>query len=401
MRSYPIICVAALFGGLHASQAFVGDLEASLRSKSLAQLEQRKEAIDSKIERLARYSLRGGVGPVGYRSISHTNRNAREWIRIELGQETPIDQIVLVPSIWRDTLTGFRADGFPLEFRILAGVQSDPQGAEIAAFKRTDHLLPRIAPLLVPCQTSASWIRLETTELSPRAWDGKFTLQLAEILVFSGQENVALHQPVETSSRARTSGSARRPQNLVDGFLPYLMDAYQGNQSIAFVGTHRVQDEAILTLDLQAPFAINRVHLHATDLSDTVPHASPADFGIPQKLVFEGANRADLSDADQLFEYTKQNVYDVGPIIMQRFDEVTCRYVRLRAPEPYIEANRNSSRSRIGFAEIEVFSDGRNVAKGKVFAVNYDPTMADRSVTALTDGVQVGAELVVQISGDP
>jgi len=60
-----------------------------------------------------------------------------------------IDQIALIPTIGRDSITGSRVDGFPLEFRILAGIHPDTTGQVVASFDTEDQLLPRIAPLIV------------------------------------------------------------------------------------------------------------------------------------------------------------------------------------------------------------------------------------------------------------
>jgi signal transduction histidine kinase len=326
------------------------------------------------------------AGPVGYRSKTYDDSTNTEWIQIELGEEIPIDQIVLVPTIWRDTEKGFMADGFPLEFNITAGNHADPDGTVIARFGARDRLLPRIAPLVVPCAgTTASWIRIEATALSTRAWDGKYILQLDEILVFNGQENMALNQPVQASSPGDPAGFPRRMQYLVDGFVPYLMDAYLGDQSIAYVSAVGVGDQPTLTIDLETVQPLNRIHLHAVDLSDTVPISTPIGFGVPQRLRIEGAMRPDFSDAVRLIDYHKQTVYDTGPIIMRRFPETPCRYVRLIAVEPYIHAS-DLHGSRIGFAEIEIFAQSRNVALGKAVHTNLKSRRPIRSLTALTDG---------------
>ena len=59
------------------------------------------------------------------------------WIRA-------IDQIVLVPSIWRSSKAGFQADGFPEEFQILVGSVEHPDGIKVASFNQEDQLQPRI-----------------------------------------------------------------------------------------------------------------------------------------------------------------------------------------------------------------------------------------------------------------
>jgi hypothetical protein len=186
----------------------------------LNQLEHRLGEIDDELSGLAIFSLNTGVGSVGYRSLPHDGSASEEWIQIDLGQETPIDQIVLVPAIWRDTIDDFTADGFPLEFSIVAGTSADPDGTVVASYSVKDHLLPRIAPVVVSCEgTTASWVRLEVNQLSRRDWDGKYILQLSEILVFSGAENVALRRPVRAASTVGYKYGARKKRYVVDGFI--------------------------------------------------------------------------------------------------------------------------------------------------------------------------------------
>ena len=137
---------------------------APARGLTLSKLESRLQEIDSRLQQLASDSLRSGVGSVGYRSDVHDDAAHEEWIRIDLEEAVAIDQIVLVPAIWRDTRTGPRDDGFPLEFRIVAGREPGEDGTVVASFGREDGLLPRIAPLVVPCPgTVARWIRVEAT----------------------------------------------------------------------------------------------------------------------------------------------------------------------------------------------------------------------------------------------
>jgi signal transduction histidine kinase len=390
-----IVYMTALLVGILPTMAPPIGTDPQLGNLSLTHLEQRLSTIDADLQQLAQYSLRSGIGPVGYRSKTHSTAANTEWIRIDLGQETPIDRIVLVPTIWRDTEKGFIDDGFPLEFSIIAGNHPDPNGTVLAHFGAQDRLLPRIAPLIVPCSgTTASWIRIEATVLSSRAWDGKYILQLDEILVFNGHENMALKQPVRASSSRRPELPARRLQNLVDGFLPYLMDAHLGGQSIAFVSQAGIGDHPSLTIDLETVHTLNRIHLHAVDLSDTVPISTPIGFGVPQRLCVEGAIHSDFSDAVNLIDYYKESVYDTGPIIMRRFPDTPCRYVRLTAIEPYIH-NAVLSGSLIGFAEIELFSQGRNVALCKPAHASFDAYYSpDRSLSALTDGCNLYGQIL-------
>jgi signal transduction histidine kinase len=355
--------------------------------RSTTQLEARLQKIETELSELAHYSLRTGYGTVGWRSVTHDDPQHTEWIQIDLDEPTSINQVVLVPAIIRNAQSGYQAEGFPLEFRILAGQRGDPNGSVIGGGKPKDQLLPRYAPVIIPLPaTSACWIRIEATMLSPRSWDGKHLLQLSEILIYNDQENIALHQSVQTSSNTDRGELSHKKHFLVDGFMPYLMDAAQGEQSVAFLANIRESDSPSFIIDLGAPQAINRIQLHAMDVSDNVPQALPSDLGIPQRLLVEGANQADFSDATRLFEYRKDTVYDTGPIMIEQIPETVCRYVRLTALEPFILAQQFYPLSaRIGFAEIELFANGRNVALN-CRVLSDVPESSDRKLAALTDG---------------
>jgi signal transduction histidine kinase len=350
------------------------------------------EEIDTELELLAHYSLRTGIGAIGYRSAIHDSPDSLEWLHIELKEEAPIDQIVLVPAIWRDTKKGFSADGFPREFRLLVG--SGQTTNLTVSFGEADEVLPRIAPLVVPFKTTASWVRLEASILSPRSFDGKYNLELAELMVFSGEENVALQQTVETPPPAREEGGARQKRYLVDGFVPYLMNAATGEQSLAMVSNIGIGEHPSLTIDLGAPYPLHRLHLHAVDLSDTIPQSTPSDFGIPPRFIVEGANHIDFTDAKTLVDFRMNSIYEIGPILARRFSRTTCRYVRLTAIEPYIYHGPFESGSRIGFAEIELFSGSRNVALGKAATANFSLNNPGRSLSALTDGLNLYGKIL-------
>ena len=374
-----------------------GKAEDELSALSLIELEQRVQAIDTELDQLASFSMRSGAGAIGFRSNAHLDSGHTEWVRIELGQKQIIDQIVLVPAIVRDSSNGFQADGFPIEFRILAGTEAaEEEGHVIAGFSADDQLTPRIAPLVIPLPeaVAANWIKVEATRLSSRAWDGMAILQLSEIMAFSGQENVALEGRVEASSGGADLQGARRPRFLVDGFVPYLMDAAQGEKSLAFVSNVATADQASLVIDLETNQRLNRIHMHSTELGDNVPQSDSTGFGVPRHLIVEGSNHSDFSNAVALFEYRHDSIHDVGPIIMRRFPETNSRYVRLTAIEPSADSGIETPSLQIGFAEIEVFSAGVNVALGKEARGNLVATSTERRFSALTDGRNIFGKIL-------
>ena len=391
------LLIATLLTGTLSAIASAGRDRDAPEKMPLSQLEKRLAEIDAELSQLAPTNLRSGVGAVGYQSAYHKSPNNTEWAQIDLGEELLIDQIVLVPNIVRDSKTGLQAEGFPVEFRILAGTTDTSH--VVASFTAADHLLPRIAPVAVPIDPlKASWVRLECTVLSSRSWsDTHYTLMLSEMMIFSGRTNVALLKPVQTSSSHR-SKSGRDERFLVDGFVPYLMDATHGNKSLARGFPFKLKENSpTLTIDLGASFSVNQINLHAVDLSHTIPQSVTDDYAIPQLLRVTGANRPDFSDQVLLFEYERKSIYDAGPIIMRNFPETRCRYVLITALEdPTITAPQfpKKKTSRIGFAEIEIFANNQNKALGRPVSADPDLNAPDTILQRITDGNNFYGEIL-------
>lgn len=354
-----------------------------LNKLELSQVEGRLLSIDGELEQLARASLRTGVGTVAFRTENHLDPHHTEWIQVDLSEEILIDQITLVPAIWRDSQTGYQADGFPVTFKLISGTKSESKGTVLASFSAEDNLLPRVTPVTINFPpTKASWVRLEATELSSRAWDNHYILQLSEILIFSDSDNVALHQTVSVSSHGRGESIARRQEVMVDGQLPYLMDAAQGEKSIAFMENITGFPNPELTIDLRQTQPLNRIHLHTMELTDNVPQSNEPATGTPLQIRIEGAQKPDFSDAVLLSKFQRNSIFEAGPILMMRFPETDCRYVRIQVLEPF----KGQQYTWLGFAEIELFAKGQNVALGKPVSTNFTINNKERRLSALTDG---------------
>ncbi|MDB4384496.1 histidine kinase [Opitutaceae bacterium] len=371
-------------------------LAQSPESLSLTELEERQQEIDDQLGHLANYNLSGGIGAIGFRSPPYPTKSQNEWIEIELRKAVPLDQVLLVPAIRRDGVMGFQADGFPREFRLVAGTGEDRTGTVVAEFHEDDSMLPRIAPLVIPCHgIVASWIRIEATTLSLRNFDSNYVLQLSEVLAFSGEENVALHRPIKFPDNRELSSAPGWPDSaLVDGFLPYLMASSRGEKSVAYLCAPLASNHPALTIDLGADYPISRLHLHAVDQGDTVPQAYTGDIGIPRVLWVEGANEPDFRDARFLTELRHSTPYDIGPILMLAFPETHCRYVRLTVMEANFDPLYPQFPFRLGFAEIELFSDGENIALHKPITINFEPTDNIRPIVNLTDGRNYFGEIL-------
>lgn len=358
----------------------------NFRKSSLPELETRLEEIDEQLQQLARYTLRSGVGPIGYRTYTFFENQHTEWFQINWERPQAVEEVILVPTLHRDKLHGLRTEGFPEEFRIFLGTAAETNGTKIASFTAQDGLLPRIAPLIVTCRaTTASWIRVEASVLSSRSFDDRYVFQLSEIMVFSGQKNVALKGAVTTSSECR-GAPAWSPDCLADGFLPYLMDSADGDPSDAVMSAIGEGHPAMLTIDLGELRTIDRIHLHATGQNEDIPQQFDERYGIPRHLRIEGSSTPDFTDTELLLDFKQKSLFDVGSIIARNIPPKTCRYVRLIAQTPYVPENEQPWRTRFGFAEVELFEGDTNVALHKPVTANFETENRRRRPAALTDG---------------
>lgn len=381
-------CIIAVLSSLLSVLALSGETTTQLKARSIPELEARLVEIDTRLDQLAEFSFQTGIGSNGNRSASYLDPNHTECFLVELDGYQTIDQITLLPHLVKDSQQGVTADGFPAELQIIAGTQAHPKGELVKQFRSKD-VKKHIAPytFLTP-GLQASWIRIEATELSPRAWDQQYNFQLSEILIFEGNHNHALASKVTSSSRSRGYDSSRAGRYLVDGFMPYSMNPAVGEQSIAFrvVQRESMPKPATLTFDLGAAYPLDRIHLHRIELSNNIPPTKDFDYGLPRRLLIEGSNQADFSDSVQLLDLRIQNAYDTGPIIMHDLQQATCQFIRLSILEPFIDKLMPEPTYAFGFAEIELFSQQKNVLYKKTPALNFKYFSQNRPLSKLTDG---------------
>eukprot|EP00903_Cladosiphon_okamuranus_P003805 g3803.t1 len=355
------------------------------RGKGTGEIEERLEWITGELAGLSHPSLNTGVGAVGFRTVSRDVPDSTEWMEVDLGAEFQVDEVILVPTFWRAEELGFVPDAFPEEFRVMVN-RGGGAGWEEASTYREDKSKPAgLTPVVIRLGGQAALrVRIEVDRLPRRFYDGRYLLQFSELMVFCDGVNRALHQPVSGSSGNEDSQAWNRGA-LVDGVLPFLMNSAHGGRSLAYISPTVGPDRPAVTIDLGEKTEVSGLVLHAVDQSDTVPPTNAGDFGVPRGFRLEGAMEEDFSDAVVLLEKRVETIFEMGPFMPWNFPAVSCRYVRLTAVDPYISKYRSFG-PRMGFAEIELLSGGRNVAKGRPVTVNFDAVPARSRLDRLTDG---------------
>ncbi|MDF7825970.1 histidine kinase [Pontiellaceae bacterium B12227] len=370
MYRFPSILIATLTLALNRpAETFATTNHLDYGEYSTFELKTRLAEIDAELTGLAQFTPRTGTGTAGWISTRKGSRDRPEWVEIDLPENTPIDQVVLVPLLWNDAQKGIQADGFPEKFEVLIGTKDRSEIEVVAQFGPEDHLLPRTAPLVIPIRDkTAAWMRIKATRLTSDIREGNYLFCLSEIMVFSGDRNIALNQPVRVSSEVGGRGwgvDAINKKTLTDGFTPFLMDASTGTDSnphLAFIPEEKMYS---FTLDLGNTYPVDEIRFHSADMSEYVPQLCDSDYGVPYHLVIEGANQPNFSDAVPLLDYRRKSIYESGAILIRHVPETRCRHIRLSVPEPYQTADTSAHKRRsFGLAELEIISNGRNVAQG-------------------------------------
>ena len=363
---------------------------AQLEALSLSQLEQHLTEIDAELGQLASFTVRGGTGSVGYYSSTHRDPDAKESIRVELAKESSIEEVVLVPVLFRHAKTGLQSTSFPVAFRVLVGTGQTTH--EVASFSEEDQLLPRIAPLTISFPpVKASWVSIETSTLSSMLdSDRVYRLELSEIMVFSGKENVAL--PLQKSEGTKRSvknhKTPRDTRVLTDGFSPYLMDAGDGESSrTKVIRIKSRQAEASLNIDLKTSQPVHQINLHTADVSFSIPMREFSCWAVPRHVRVTGANESDFSDEMFLCEFEQHSIYDNGPILMRPFMEKRCRYIRLTIIDPRPVVSLDQYENGFAFSEIEVLSHSQNIAQGAPVTGSSGLSYRRGALERITDGL--------------
>ncbi|MGI8966393.1 MAG: DUF1549 domain-containing protein, partial [Limisphaerales bacterium] len=199
----------AVFAGVdRADREFDSDKETRRRRR---ELKKEKSSLETKLSALAPEKSPAN----GYHSGIEKIPDYTKWVQVDLGKPRKMDEIHLVPARpvdFPDT-PGF---GFPLRFRVEISddlefknptTLTNLTGADVANPGDNSFVLRAN-------QQTARFVRVTATKLWKRTDD--YVFALAELQIFSGGKNIALH--AKASALDSIEAGLWSKQNLVDGF---------------------------------------------------------------------------------------------------------------------------------------------------------------------------------------
>lgn len=289
----------------------------------------------------------------GFHSLPLTRSNQHVEILIELQRPEPIDGIALVPLHF--TVAGHATEGygFPGRFRVEA--LSSGKATVIADYTKEDFDDPGPYPVWIDAKrTAADGIRLVCTK-PWRGSEGMGAVALAEIMILSRGRNIAIGSSVRTMPGG-AGGPNWAPAKLIDGRTPLGLpirvkaspsDGYL-SQAAETADVHKW-----VQVDLGSTFSIDEVRLFPARPSIWGEHPN---IGFPLRFTITGSETILFDARAEEFPAPAENIISF-PVA-----GALARYVRLDVER--IRA-RYAKRHILALGEIEVWSEGRNVARGK------------------------------------
>jgi signal transduction histidine kinase len=283
------------------------------------------------------------------------------WVQVDLRSTQPLDWIALVPAQLDWQSYDRTAYGFPKRFRIDVSDDRDfITFNTVADYTESDFPDPGVAPVAVKLTgQSARYVRVTVTKFALE--NGQYFFALAELMILSGNRNIAINRPVSVSSRYELPPRWSQ-QNLVDGRTPLGPPIRKQllNYDGLFTDVPRDNAPPIMEVDLGRTYELQEIRLHPVHarIGADVP-----GFAFPKAFRVEASADAKFTTPVTLFESLDFPNPGNNPVTLPVSG--AARAVRV----VFLGAAPNQPQRRFGLSEIEVYADGMNVApKGTVIA---------------------------------
>jgi len=293
------------------------------------------------------------------------------WVQVDLRSAQTIDWIALVPAQLDWQSFDRPAYGFPKRFRVDISDDSEFLAfTTVADFTESDFPDPGVAPVGVKVEgQKARYVRVTVTKFALE--NGQYFFALAEVMVLSGNRNVAISRPVSVSARYELPPRWSQ-ENLVDGRTPLgppIRKDLLGYDGI-FADTPANGTPPVMQVDLGRTVELQEVRLHPVHarIGADVP-----GFAFPQSFRVEASADAKFRTPVVLFESVDFPNPGNNPVTLQVSG--AARAVRV----VFLGTNANQPQRRFGLSELEVYAGGVNVARTGTVTATHDTSPISRN----------------------
>lgn len=311
------------------------------------------------------------------------------WVQIDLQTTQSIDSITVVPAMTPSVIGQGSAFAFPPGFRIDVSDDADfASGRVVYRTRDLDENLKLDLPVVVRTpNVKARYIRITITELAQVA--GRWTYALGEVIVLSGNRNVAIGSDCHLNL-APYLAPAWHPDNLVDGRTPLGMPMIRNLPPFDGIYTSRTseEDERWMMVDLGNSYSLDEIRLHPIHARQG---AAVPGYGFPRGLRVELASDRSFDDRRILLDTSVDLIPNPGnnPVTFLAHQE-EARFIKLVCTKVW---RTHYADDRFGLSEVEVYSDGVNVARDQPVTI---PGEIDdgRKTSMLTDGFNSNGRII-------
>ncbi len=368
------------------------DKVARLLNRNLRSIEEDQSLIIEELEALpqaARESLR----PTAFGYHSGNAKQRPKWLQIDLGERAEPDAIALFPvtaEVDGKTVFGY---GFPRSFRIDISDDAEFRNYETMVEGRAeDPGAARRWPYFKKLGGySGRYIRVVATSMWRAGGPGnKDAFALSEVMVMKGGRNLAVNRPVKSLDNTERSNQWSR-KFVCDGITTLgLPHGSTPSPTLGFrANSKKPTATSWVQIDLEESMPFQEIRVILADSPESIPDPT-VRFPYPMKL--EVSDSPDMRQAEPLGVFMPSQIGFIGnnPLTIP-VAEGYGRYIRLTVTQP---ATKKRTAMAFELAELQVFSENRNVALGRPVSAIHPVKTALWSPDFLVDGYSSRQNLV-------
>jgi signal transduction histidine kinase len=371
-------------------------------SPKVRQIDAERQALEQTLAALPPAPTPHLTERLGYHSGYSPSPDTVEWVEMDLGREENVDAVVLIaaPSDSGDSASA--GYGFPVRFRVeLSDKLDGGERAVIADHTAEDFPNPGALPVFLDAHgRKARYARITATRLYRE--DQRYLFALGEVMILQGKRNLAVRVARSDFTYSRTTGAMPvwGLSNLVDGHT--VLGPPVGSQPSPTLGyksqfvnlaKEPTPEPRWVQVDLGATLPLQEVRLFPAHPPE---FAHRPGYGWPPIFKVEAANHPDFSDAIELAGFSDDessgvldNTNPGDNVITVLAHGESARYVRFTA----LRLFNSNGRFNFALSEMQVWSDGKNVALGQPVSAFDSFEGEGWSKAALVDGFNSQANI--------
>jgi len=291
---------------------------------------------------------------LGYHSLAASSPSSLRWVQIDLGKRQPLDTVAILPAAGPhgDADPGYF---FPRKMRVELADRADlADSVTVADIEVAKGDRPVV---LAANGRSARYVRITATHLAARGQLHFFVL--GEVLVLSGNRNVAAGQPV-TGSDSVENAPVWGLRNLTDGQgivgPPMCAKASPSNGYHANISPVPAMMKWV-QVDLGAELPLDEIRLVPARPRD---FADRSGFGFPVRFKVEVSADSEFVSPTVLLDATTSDYPNPGDgLVVIPTPRIRGRVIRITATHLW----ERTGDYVFALAELQVYSNGTNVGR--------------------------------------